>query len=194
MNFRDYQQLALKTEMLTYDDVAKRILMKNRLRLLHGIYINSEIKELEDAINNADQINIIEEVGDCAWYINLMNDYFQVIEKKTINLDYVIEKPANLQDLTIIKQKAALIEDNFKKVVYYNKFLDIDKNFIEPLQELYNEFKNQFGDIWEEALSKNIEKLKKRYPDKYKDDKANNRDLQAEYEVLKQSYSKKYDK
>lgn len=185
MNFRNYQQLALITEMSTYDDIAKRILEKNRLRLLHGIYINSEIKELEDAINNADQINIIEEVGDCAWYINLMNNYFKVIEKKTINLDYKIEKPTNLQDLTIIKQKAALIEDNFKKVVYYNRHLDIDKGFMEPLQDLYNEFKNQFGDIWEEALSKNIEKLKKRYPDKYADDKANNRNLEAEYEILK---------
>jgi len=185
MNFKDYQQLALRTEMSTYDDVAERILIKNRLRLLHGIYINSEIKELEDAINNSDQINIMEEVGDCAWYINLMNDYFKVIEKKTINLDYVIEKPANLQDLTIIKQKVALIEDNFKKVVYYNKYLDIDKNFIEPLQDLYNEFRNQFGDIWEIALLRNIEKLKKRYPDKYQDEKANNRNLQAEYEVLK---------
>jgi PIN domain nuclease of toxin-antitoxin system len=54
------------------------------------------------------------------------------------------------------------------------------------LQELYNEFRNQFGDIWEIALLRNIEKLKKRYPDKYTDDKANNRNLQAENKVLKQ--------
>jgi hypothetical protein len=54
------------------------------------------------------------------------------------------------------------------------------------LKDLYNEFRNQFGDIWELALLKNIEKLKKRYPDEYTDDKANNRNLQAENKVLKQ--------
>jgi predicted RNA methylase len=143
-----------------------------------------EIYELEQAIENADKINIIEEVGDCAWYFSLLADHFQLIEKIKINFNYDA-KCVNHYDLTIIKQKVFLLNDNFKKLIYYNKTLDIKKSFIDILQDLYNEFVNQFGDIWELALTKNIEKLKKRYPQEYTDKKANNRDLQAEQQVFK---------
>ena len=115
----------------------------------------------------------------------MLADHFQLIEKIKINFNYDANKCINNYDLTIIKQKVFLLNDNFKKLIFYNKNLDIKKSFIDILQDLYNEFVNQFGDIWELALTKNIEKLKKRYAEEYTDKKANNRDLQAEQQIFK---------
>jgi NTP pyrophosphatase (non-canonical NTP hydrolase) len=184
-NFEIYQELALRTEIKDYSEISRRLKQDNNVRLLHGMYLWLEIYELEQAIENADKINIIEEVGDCAWYFSLLADHFQLIEKIKINFNYDANKCINNYDLTIIKQKVFLLNDNFKKLIYYNKNLDIKKSFIDILQDLYNEFVNQFGDIWELALTKNIEKLKKRYAEEYTDKKANNRDLQAELQVFK---------
>ena len=67
----------------------------------------------------------------------------------------------------------------------YNKSLCEVKEFIEKIDEIYFLFNQEFGNLWQLGLEKNILKLQKRYGEKYSDVKANNRDIKAELEVLK---------
>jgi len=177
INFRQYKELALRTEIKDYDLILER-LNAITLRKLHGSYLYLEIDELEQAIIKNDEINIIEELGDCAWYIALLSDVF--------NFDLNFSgKITGTKDLTKIKQLAFDVADNMKKVIMYNKpFCEI-KEFIEKIEDIYFLFNQEFGNLWQLGLEKNILKLQKRYGEKYSDVKANNRDIKAELEVLK---------
>lgn len=177
INFRQYIELALRTEIKDYDLILKR-LNSITLRKLHASYLYLEIGELEQAIIKNDEINIIEELGDCAWYIALLSDVF--------NFDLSFRgKITNTKDLTKIKQLAFDVADNMKKVIMYNKSLCEVKEFIEKIDEIYFLFNQEFGNLWQLGLEKNVLKLKKRYGKKYSNKKANNRNIKAELEVLK---------
>lgn len=176
INFLQYIELALRTEIKDYDLILER-LNSITLRKLHGSYLYLEIDELEQAIIKNDEINIIEELGDCAWYIALLSDVF--------NFDLSFKgKITNTKDLTKIKQLAFDIADNMKKVIMYNKS-SYHLTLINKIHEIYCLFNQEFGNLWQLGLEKNILKLKKRYGKKYSDVKANNRDIKAELEVLK---------
>ena len=177
INFRQYIDLALRTEIKDYDLILER-LNAITLRKLHASYLYLEIGELEQAIIKNDEINIIEELGDCAWYIAVLSDVFN------IDLNFS-GKITGTKDLTKIKQLSFDIADSIKKVIMYNKPLCEVKEFIEKIDEIYCLFNQEFGNLWQLGLEKNILKLKKRYGKKYSDLKANNRNIKAELEVLK---------
>lgn len=176
-NFNQYKELALKTEIKDYDLILKR-LNAITLRKLHGSCLYLEIEELEQAIIKNDEINIIEELGDCAWYIAVLSDVFN------IDLNFS-DKITGTKDLTKIKQLSFDVADNMKKVIMYNKPLCQIKEFIEKIDEIYCLFNQEFGNLWKIGLEKNILKLQKRYGEKYSDVKANNRNIKIELEVLK---------
>ena len=176
INFRQYIELALRTEIKDYDLILER-LNSITLRKLHGSYLYLEIEELEQAIIKNDEINIIEELGDCAWYIALLSDVFK------IDLNFS-GKITGTKDLTKIKQLSFDIADNIKKVIMYNKPLCEIKEFVEKIEDIYFLFNQEFGNLWQLCLEKNILKLQKRYGKKYSDVKANNRDIKAELEVI----------
>ena len=176
INFRQYIELALRTEIKDYDLILKR-LNAITLRKLHGSYLYLEIEELEQAIIKNDEINIIEELGDCAWYIALLSDVF--------NFDLIFRgKITNTKDLTKIKQLSFDIADSIKKVIMYNK-PSHHLTLANKIHEIYCLFNQEFGNLWQLGFEKNILKLKKRYGKKYTDVKANNRNIKAELEVLK---------
>ncbi len=177
INFRQYIELALRTEIKDYHLILKR-LNSITLRKLHASYLYLEIGELEQAVIKNDEINIIEELGDCAWYIALLSDVFN------IDLNFS-GKITGTKDLTKIKQLAFDIADNMKKVIMYNKPLCEVKEFIEKIDEIYCLFNQEFGNLWQLGFEKNILKLQKRYGEEYSDKKANNRNIKAELEVLK---------
>jgi NTP pyrophosphatase (non-canonical NTP hydrolase) len=90
-----------------------------------------------------------------------------------------------------ISTEAGELLDAYKKHIFYNKPLDL-VNIEEELGDLCwyislmidvlrgSGHQTSWGQIWE----KNIEKLKKRYGDKFNQEGALNRDLQAEREIL----------
>ena len=176
-NFNQYKELALRTEIKNYKQVLER-LDAITLRKLHGCQLYLEVQELEQAIINNDEINIIEELGDCAWYLAVLSDVF--------NIDLTFSgKITGTKDLTKIKQLAFEIADNIKKVIFYNKQLHELKDFIEKIEDIYFFFNQEFGNFWQVGLCKNVLKLQKRYGEKYSDLKANNRNIEAELEALK---------
>ena len=81
MHSTDYQKLALRTEVtppFISTTVGRGESEANRLgRLLHAaIGMVTEIGELEEqaAAGGHDRVNVIEEIGDIYWYVNLAID------------------------------------------------------------------------------------------------------------------------
>jgi len=94
-----------------------------------------------------------------------------------------------LDDLHMImgmQTEAAEIADVYKKYIAYGKPLDLF-NVKEELGDLMwyvANMCNQQGWDLSEILATNIEKLKARYPDKFTNEQALNRDLIKEREIL----------
>lgn len=169
INFRQYIELALKGEIQDYDLILKKI---------HAIIVKKfdesclhlQVQKLEQAIIKHDVFNIIEELGDCALYITVLRDVFE------IDLNFS-GKITNTKDLTKIKQLAFDIANNIKKSTLHEA-----KDFFKKIQDIYFLFNQEFGILWKVSLVKIFFKLQKRYyEEEYSDLKAN----KAELEVLK---------
>lgn len=138
-----------------------------------------------------DLVNLKEEIGDVAWYIAI-----PFREIKSINIDYVLKslKEYKLEKDNKLKtefQLWQLIKDISSFIIQYTDNMDYLINskdekvcyfvhgfkFLESLCEYF--------DInFEDVLETNINKLKVRYPDKFSEFNALNRDLQEERKVL----------
>jgi NTP pyrophosphatase (non-canonical NTP hydrolase) len=144
-----------------------------------------ELKEAQDLKPFTDDkvklknTNIREELGDILWYV--------------ANLERLIETP--LYDLKggfspypmeQLEQAAAEILDIYKKKLYYNR--DIDYKKVQHLCKLVRAAVDSFAylDKWtsEQLQQENIAKLKVRFPEKFTEDLANNRNTVAEYAAM----------
>lgn len=172
INFEQYIELALKGEIKDDDLILKR-LQAIILKKFYNSCLHLEVQELEQAIIKNDKINIIEKLGDCAWYISVLNDVFK------IDLSFS-GKITNTKDLTKIKQLAFDIANNIKKSTLHEA-----KDFVKKIENIYFLFNQEFGILWKTGLVKNVFKLQKRYEKEYGDFQANNRNIKAELEVLK---------
>ena len=82
--------------------------------------------------------------------------------------------------------EAAEFTDMLKKHIFYGKKLD-EVNLKEELFDMtwYMAIAlDELGYTFEEGFQTNIDKLKARYPEKFTEDNANNRDLDTEREIL----------
>lgn len=151
-----------------------------KLDLAHMVLgMNTEVVELKDAIRNRDEVNIVEEVSDLMWYYcNYLT--FREMEiitvSKYLSTDYV----ASLYD------SISELQDYIKKYVAYGK--EIPKQEEEEcLTDIYGLILGlcrHYGLDLEDGLYKNIEKLKKRFPEKFDAHLAINRDVDAERKIL----------
>lgn len=187
--FKAYVDKAYRTfvELPTYD--------LNRQHMLLGI--QSELGEIADAVKKRiaynkpiDFVNIKEELGDLAWYIACWYRYYGY--EAEINT-------ANVQLITVLSTTDAI--DTFE--TYHPEFagsqkipdliFDIQRSFSMCLEDnesvlsmwlvLCKAFSLSVSDI-KHALDLNINKLKVRYPEKFSDVLALDRNLDAEREVL----------
>ena len=121
------------------------------------------------------------------------------IEKaiKTESKDF--DKISNrLQDKSMIRllhagmglaTESAEFLDALKKAIYYGKKLD-KVNLAEEMGDIlwYCAIAlDELGVSFEEVMEKNIAKLEARYPEKFTEEKAENRDLEAERKILESS-------
>jgi NTP pyrophosphatase (non-canonical NTP hydrolase) len=90
-----------------------------------------------------------------------------------------------------IATEAGEILDAFKKEMYYGK--DIDKvNLMEELGDVcwyISLILYQMGWTWEQIWQANIDKLKKRYPQKFTEEHAVTRDIEAERKPIIDIYN-----
>lgn len=167
----EYQQLASRT----CPDLGS-----DKLNLAHMVMgMTSEVSEVGDARRKGDKINITEEYADIMWYLanycNLRHYELENIYNSSKVIDRYLYSICELTDLV-------------KKFVAYNKPIDTFKE----IYHIGNIVKNLEGEFaggqlilsFERALSNNIDKLKVRYPEKFSDELAVNRNLTEERKQL----------
>lgn len=172
----------------TYAELAPRTLTdlgSLKLNISHMSFgIVEELDELMAALVNEDTVNIVEEAGDICWYcvngIKLIDN----------NFDFSIEHP-ELEKLVSYLESSALVTET-KRFIAYNKentdvLLILYYNTLSVIMEMFNlKERPESVSTFNETLFKNIEKLNKRYPEKYSDFNALNRNLEAERKTLEQ--------
>jgi len=180
MNWSEYLELSEKT-LSTQFHCEER-----EQRILHAVIgVLTEVEELLDNHigDEQDITNMLEEAGDITWYLAIIGremdlDYPQLIVK-TKN-----DNPMKLV-LKIVKNTCKLL-DMMKKKLYYNK--PIDENLFKTITHLVmldvSDYMNTYDIDIEKSFDVNIDKLKARYGDKFSSEKAINRDLETERNIL----------
>ena len=177
MKWSEYKELSEKT-LSTEFHSGKQV-----ENLLHGVV--GILTELEELLDWNDEVNKKEEVADIFWYIALLD--------RELNLNLSLKQnPTDVfqlkNDSLILKsfKNSCILLDFLKKKLYYNKTIDIE--------QFSNTTKTLFDTIClfclvndidiEQILDTNISKLKARYGEKFTSDKAINRNLVLEREIL----------
>jgi len=167
---------------------SKWLSLPNKLDSIHmtlGMF--SEISELRAAILNNDKVNISEELADIMWY----HSGELMLRNIPFSLEFS-ELKHKLEDVSIDKLLITLVNsiseysDLVKKDFAYNKFYE--KHFYQlHITTIFNSVANiaNYFDIdMENALQNNIDKLYKRFPDKFTEHNAINRNLDVERREL----------
>ena len=178
LTLKEYQELTKRT----FPDLGSK-----QLNILHVILgLNSEFNELYEA---TDDVNRGEEISDIAWYLsNYCNteniDLWRIFEFRP-QLYYFI--PKNDDYIPQLQVAISKLTDLVKKNFAYKKELNrVDIiNAVELVGQRLNDCYAYYNINPFESIYKNIEKLKIRFPGKFTEENANNRNLNAEYEALK---------
>ena len=168
----NYQKLASRT-MATLGSVGA-----DGIHMSSGI--TTELGEMHKGIFLEDLPNIKEEHGDCLWYVanecNIYNMSFVDIANKGIELSNFLRGEFELHELV----------DLHKREFVYGKIMDVEKleeqlvMLVASLVTVSDEFDFEF----EDSLQRNIDKLLQRFPNKFTQENALNRDLEKERKIL----------
>ncbi len=189
MNINEYVKLALRTESIRPFDGTDH--GRRASRLVHGaLGIVTEIGELMAAKTTGDEAstpaglaialrNYKEELGDICWYLAVLADEFGFTLKESPEFD-----PEGTGFGVFIDS----LSDHAKRTWFYN--LPANVTSIEAAANgvfscvCHLCSKVTGSDSIEEILETNIRKLQVRYPEKFSDWHAANRDLEAETKAL----------
>jgi NTP pyrophosphatase (non-canonical NTP hydrolase) len=181
MNWSEYLELSEKTLSLQFNAEDQK-----DQKILHAVIgILTEIEELLDnyTTETPDFTNILEEIGDVQWYLSILGREFELDYPQVI----IKEKNSNPEKLVLkmIKNTCKIL-DFLKKKIYYNK--PIDENLFKTITTLImldlSDYMNCYDIDAEKCFDVNIAKLKARYGDKFSSERAINRDLQTERNIL----------
>ena len=192
MNFKEYISLAIRTcKPLPFADHINHM----------GLGIVGEIGEIVDQLKKAyiygkplDQVNIVEEVGDVAWYVagvvqfypNLYNFIGSDELNSSINYEKLAEAKSKLTRTVLMNTMSAanLVVDMGILADEAGGPSDEGEEVAKTLCMFLFATAVLLDVDLAEAFEVNIAKLAKRYGDKYSDYAAVNRDIDAERAVL----------
>jgi NTP pyrophosphatase (non-canonical NTP hydrolase) len=198
MNWTEYKELSEKT--LSYEFHCST---QNEI-MLHGVMgFITELEELLDWGAKKDTVGMAEEFGDILWYsaifgrlydmgypsinMNKNKKMFKKMFNKFLKIVSYVDwiKKSDLIVLDMYK-KSSLILDIMKKKIFYNKpIVDAEVcKIVTDLMLLTVKFAEYHDIDIEKAMEINIAKLKARYGNKFTSNKAINRDLKAERDIL----------
>ena len=179
MNWEDYKILSEKTLSTEFHCGHKTEL------LLHAVM--GVLTEMEELLDNhmtdiSDEVNRSEEIFDVAWYLAIVG--------REYNLNISTEVTTSLSDpfqiaLNIIKISLKML-DSLKKKLFYNKTIN-EEIFIQHTKEvisLFISYAKVYDINVETGFDVNIAKLKARYGEKFSSERAINRDLTTERNIL----------
>lgn len=199
--FSNYVERAMRTEC-GYAPVVKRLSVFGEgdveegvfrfgvdgIRLTHmSLGISNEIGELFFA---TDPLHVREEIGDLCWYCAGVASVYglsfsEVWEHAEPLLEKTPEGPSVVASLAV---EAAKIAEQVKKHVFYgktaNREIIIDAVIRVVWMAAY--ICKLSGVSFESVLSENIAKLRARFPDKFTESEAVDRDKAAEYKAMKE--------
>lgn len=140
----------------------------------------SEVSELREAMFNMDSVNIGEELADINWYIA----NYERLRGRIVEGNYSFKEFNPTID--ILYNEISELQDLVKKFIAYGKEIDIinETSLLGSIKNLLKCFYIQYNLNEEEYLAKNIAKLESRYPEKFTNEKALNRDLETERRIL----------
>jgi NTP pyrophosphatase (non-canonical NTP hydrolase) len=192
MKWNEYLPLAEKTLSTQFNCTEE-----SNQKLLHScIGSLTEIQEILENYENGllitdsnKQGSVAEESADIFWYLSILfrELNIQIIEKEehSFILDkFNVNRPFDLL-LEFIKENLKLL-DILKKKIYYNKDMNIEvvKKLSINMFYLLNYYCEKNNTNVSDILDKNINKLKARYGEKFSSERAINRDLETEREIL----------
>ena len=192
----EYQQLASRT----CPDLGTQ-----RLNLMHMNWgIVTEMGEAIDPIKKhiaygkeLDLVNIGEEIADTCWYIAnkarlfLSEEASQALWSEEIFkcciLDFEAEKALEIKDLFDVTEVFHAVSKNINTFSshYMEEDLERDSVGIDNMTLLFKVAEFLKLDFWQ-LLTNNIQKLQVRYPEKFSNELALNRNLEEERKVLEQ--------
>jgi NTP pyrophosphatase (non-canonical NTP hydrolase) len=173
------------------------LLGDEKLDLCHMVLgMNTEIVELQAAIEKRDVVNISEEIADVFWYaanymrIRKLCDFEEEMRRwregeYDSSGNYLTEFSVDENVLKLYSFVAEL-QDLVKKYVAYNKTITYSKE-TDTISYIFSRclsICHYYNIDVDKALENNINKLKVRFPDKFNDESAINRDLEAERKEL----------
>lgn len=168
--------------------LSKKLTVDNdiKINLLHSaVGVATEVGEIAECLNNKlpseiDSVNLAEECADVIWYLAIpIRDFGIDIDK----LNSLAPYKTSLAQLVV---DASNFLDMLKKISFYNKLVDgfdVEHHVCTIYQHMITMAHEYTFDL-ELALSNNQDKLRARFPDKYDNEKALNRDLKTERKEL----------
>ena len=186
MKFADYIPLAMRT--------CKELPPEEHIMHM-ALGIAGEMGEIIDALKKhhiygkiLDQANIVEEVGDVAYYVagllSMTPELLETLEDGQLTVD--LETLATAQQHTL----HSVLSLNLGFATILEDIVDpIDEGFVDHVEGCVytlHALVLLLNIDLEQALDINIAKLAKRYGDKYSDYNAINRDLTAERKILEE--------
>jgi len=179
MQWKEYSELSEKTLSSQFHCEKKEEL------LLHSVIgILTEMEELLDNHmgDSPDEINRSEEIADAWWYVAIIGREYKIDIPSTV--DTSILDPM-LVVLNIIKITLKLL-DFLKKKLFYNKQIndELVKQYTSEIVALLLLYAKLYNIDTEKSWDINISKLRARYGDKFSSEKAINRNLVVERNIL----------
>lgn len=175
MRCHEYQKLALRTlpkkESCTLDF--------RQIQLVHAMFgISGEIGEVIQDLEN--RSNVIQEVGDILWYVAIALD---ALDFDMENLEYEVDHSHTYDDLTI---QTSIAVDIVKRHIFYKAEFNFEKFYtaIGGIMSALHGIAEEYRFNLQTAMDLNIQKLKKRYPDKFLESLALQRDVAKESKVF----------
>jgi NTP pyrophosphatase (non-canonical NTP hydrolase) len=155
---------------------------QREVNLLHSaIGVSTEVGEIAEALqvsifNKIDTVNLAEECADIMWYLAIpIRDFALDLGK----LSSLAPSSTSLAQLVV---DSSNFLDMMKKVAFYGKPIDrnlVDHHVCNIYQHMITMAHEYTFDL-ELAMSNNQDKLKARFPDKFSNENAINRDLNTE--------------
>jgi len=177
MNIKTYQGQAERT----LPDLGTKVL--NTSHMIYGML--SEVNELYDS---TDSVNTSEELSDISWYLaNYCTiNSIDLNSLITFSSTYFFRKKEHYEK-QLVYDLSKLCNSEKRELAYKKPFNQEDKvdlviEIAKSLNDCYVYHKINIFD----SLQKNIDKLKARFPEKFNEHDALNRDLDAERKILEQ--------
>ena len=173
-----------KPSLDTLDYLENIFMAADRIHLAAGV-----VSETHELLTAKDRINVSEELADKCWYLSgllFLNNNRQVNHLFDFKFEENFDGRLPYWNSLLAKLSGLnhLIIDSAKKELAYNKNNQITDEIIKEYLMLIQEFADMFKIDMNVALANNINKLYVRFPDKFTQENAIFRNIEAERKVL----------